>query len=207
MAAWLAREQAHDRAIASKLAGIVPPAGLREAILAGARASKRSPRRRWSVPVWAGLAAGVMVGVTVALWQTHRMPSPDRLADFAFKDMAINHEGGHGARASALQARLSDPRTHLGRGLPLDFAALKTTGCRSLAFQGHSVLEICFKREGSWFHFYVVRSEDFPNLPAGNKPAMAGRDGLYAASWADPSHDYHYVVVSDAGADAIRRLL
>ena len=50
LAAWFAREQAYDRAVAARLAEIAPPAELRADILAGVRASKRSPRRRWSVP-------------------------------------------------------------------------------------------------------------------------------------------------------------
>ena len=207
LAAWFAREQAYDQAVAARLAEIAPPAELRADILAGVRASKRSPRRRWSVPAWAGVAAAVMVGAAVAFWPVPLAPVPDRLADFAFQDMGRDHDGMHGETASALQARLSDPRTRLGEGVPLDFAALKTTGCRTLAFRGHSVLEVCFQREGSWFHFYVVRSEDFPDLPAGGKPRIVHRDGLYAASWADPARGFHYVVVGDAGAEAVRNLL
>ncbi|MDB6169002.1 MAG: hypothetical protein JWM88_1866, partial [Verrucomicrobia bacterium] len=40
LGAWFERAQAHDAAMAAKLREIAPPAALREAILAGARASR-----------------------------------------------------------------------------------------------------------------------------------------------------------------------
>ena len=43
LAAWLAREQAFDAAVAEKLRSTQPPAGLREAILAGAKVSRPLP--------------------------------------------------------------------------------------------------------------------------------------------------------------------
>ena len=46
LAQWLAQEQAFDTEIAAKFRTVQPPVGLREAILAGARAGRRP------VPFW-----------------------------------------------------------------------------------------------------------------------------------------------------------
>src|SRR5206468_40161 len=58
LGAWFAREQSHGAAVAAKLRAIVPPAGLREAILAGGRVSGENPsaspstqRSFWNRPI------------------------------------------------------------------------------------------------------------------------------------------------------------
>jgi hypothetical protein len=205
---WLARAQAHDAAVAAKLAEIAPPAGLREAILAGARVSGTA-RASWKRPVWLALAAAaaVAVGITGALWPGRSVAQEEQLAHFALADTAREQHGGHGETAGALQALLAQPSTRLGRGLPVDFAALRATGCRTVSFAGKDVLEVCFKRNGVVFHFYVLRGADFPRLPARTEPAIVHGEGLCCATWSNAGDRFHYAVVSSAGAEAIRNLL
>jgi len=45
------------------------------------------------------------------------------------------------------------------------------------------VLEVCFNREGIWFHAYIGQRADFPTLAA--IPAFLDRDGMSVAAWAD----------------------
>jgi hypothetical protein len=204
LGAWFARAQAHDDAIAARLREVGPPAGLREAILAGARAS-RAPRH--FPAVWLALAASVAVllAATFALWPKSAAADPARLAAFALDDTAHGKHGGHGEAAGALQALLSQPSTRLGAGLPVDFAALRATGCRTLNFAGHDVLEVCFQRNGAWFHCYIANCADFPS-PGTDAPAAFAQQAQFAsASWADATH--RFVVVSDAGLGAVKRLL
>ena len=54
---WFERSRAHDAAVAGKLRQVVPPAGLREAILAGARVSDTRRRSGFGWGWAAGLAA------------------------------------------------------------------------------------------------------------------------------------------------------
>ena len=207
LGAWLARAQAHDAAIAARLREIAPPAGLREAILAGGRAS-RTPPVTWRRPaVWLALAAGVAVllSATVALWPNRAAAETARIANFALADTAHGKHGGHGEAAGALQVLLSQPTTRLGAGLPVDFAALRATGCRTVSFAGHDLLEVCFQRNGAWFHVYIANRADFPSLPAGAAATFAQQAQLGCASWSDATH--HFAVVSEAGLDAIKRLL
>jgi hypothetical protein len=204
---WFARDRAHGATVAGKLRDIVPPAGLREAILAGARAT-RTPRSRWRAPTaWFALAAAVAVllTATVTLWPGRAAAKAARFTAFAIDDTAHGQHGGHGAATSALVATLSQPTTHLAAGLPVDFATLHATGCRTLRFAGHDILEACFSRDGVWFHCYIMNLSDFPSLPRNASPEFTQENRLASADWSDAT--YHYVVVSEAGLAAIQRLL
>jgi hypothetical protein len=128
------------------------------------------------------------------------------LTEFALTD-ALHSEthGGHGEQTGALQASLSQPTTRLGQSLPVNFAALRGAGCRTVQFNGHEVLEVCFKRDGAWFHCYIAQRADFPALLAAVAPALVDRNGTSIASWSDSS--LLYVVVSKTGRAALEKLL
>ncbi len=205
---WFAREQAHATVVAAKLRSITPPAGLREAILAGGNATERggARQRRWTPSVWFSLAASIaaLVAVSVALWPKSNAQVAE-LTAFALNDVVHGRHGGHGGPEKALQAQLSQTDTHLGAGLPVDFATLETSGCRTLRVAGHDVLEVCFVRNGAEFHCYIGRARDFPETGSDDGMTFVQRAGLAAAGWTKGA--YRFVVVGDAGLDAVKRLL
>lgn len=206
---WFVREQAFDRAISAKLDQIQPPTGLREAILAGGRvtSSGATQRRWWQQPVFMAVAASVAVlfALSFALWPRTAAARTD-LAGFALADaMHGETHGGHGEDTATLQAMLSAPENQLSRGLPVDFEALRKAGCRTVSFADRPVLEVCFKRDGAWFHCYIARRADFPALAAALTPILTDRNGASIASWADATH--LFVVVSKTGRAPLERLL
>jgi hypothetical protein len=207
LAEWFAREQAHATAVARKLGELRPPPGLREAILAGGRATERATPRasRRPMATWLAIAASValMLGVGAALWPTRGIANDD-LTAFALEDVRHGRHGGHGEPAHVLQTELGDTNTHLATGLPLDFAALENSGCRTLTVAGHDVLEVCFLRGGVEYHCYICRAGDVHALSAG-ATSFVQQAGLAAAAWSKGA--YHFVVVTDAGLDAVKRLL
>jgi len=207
LGAWFAREQAHATTVAAKLREIAPPPALRAAILAGARMSEAPARSWWMQPAWLAVAAAVTVllAVTAVVWPQRASAQADRLTNFAVDDTLYGRHGGHGAPGGALSVLLGQPSTRLGAGLPVDFTALRATGCRTLTLAGHDVLEVCFARGDNQFHLYMVQQADFPRLPAGEIADVGTRGGMSFASWADSTH--HYVVVSNAGVAAIKGLL
>jgi hypothetical protein len=144
--------------------------------------------------------------VTVALWPK-RAAADTPLINFALVDALDGPKHhGHGDAADALQGWLSQPSTRLGSGaLSVDFTALRSTGCRTISFAGRDVLEVCFKRDGSWFHFYIARVEDFPGAPAKAGPSFTQGGKVVVAVWADGAH--RFVVASMAGRSAVQRLL
>lgn len=204
---WFARAQAHDAAVAAKLREIGPPAGLREAILAGSRASRAPQVERRLPTMWFALAASVAVllTATLAFWPSRAAAGTSQLAAFAINDTAHAQHGSHGEAAGALQVMLSQPANRLGAGLPVDFAALRATGCRTLSFAGHDVLEVCFQRNRTEFHCYIVNCADFPAMAAGTGADFDQQAQFGSASWSDGVH--RFVVVSNAGLEAVKRLL
>ena len=203
---WLAREQAHAAAVAAKLRDTAPPPGLRDAILAGGRATEQAtaPTSRRAWPTWFAIAASVAIFVAAGAMWSHRRATADALTAFAMDDVLHGHHGSHGPAVQALAAQLSAPGAKLEAGLPVDFAALEKTGCRTLSVGGHDVLEICFVRDGAEFHCYIGRAGEFA-IPGTGSAEFVQRGALAAASWADAR--YRFVVVSDAGLDAVKRLL
>jgi len=203
---WFAKQQAFDAAVSAKLGQVAAPADLRAAILAGGRvtAAGTSSRGWWNQPVWMAAAAGVAValGVGVALWPKQAAA----FSDFALADAKLSAiHGGHGHENNELQAVLNDPAMRLGQKLPISFANLHETGCRTIGFKGHDVLELCFKRNGVWFHAYIARAADFPRVAASSTPQLTDRGSISLASWTDAEHVI--VVVSKTGRKNLEALL
>lgn len=203
--AWFGRQQAFDGAVSAKLNEVPAPAGLREAILAGGRVTVADPTqtRWWRSPALMAVAAGVAVifATTLALWPKPAL-ADTALAGYVMTDAAHeNLHGGHGT--DSLAAMLGNPAIRLGRGLPVSFEALRKGGCRTVSYEGHDVLEVCFSREGVWFHCYIGQRADFPALAAA--PSFLDRNGMSVAAWADEAHVY--LVASKAGRAALERLL
>ena len=205
---WFAREQAHASVMSAKLRTIAPPAGLREAILAGGSATERvtARQRRWTPSVWFAIAASfvALASATLALWPKQDAQAAE-LTAFALNDVVHGKHGGHGEPAKALQANLSETDAHIASGMPVDFTALEKSGCRTLRVAGHDVLEVCFLRNGAEFHCYIGRAKDFPESGVDDGMTYIQRAGLAAAAWTKGA--YRYVVVGDAGLDAVKRLL
>jgi len=207
LAKWFERQQAFDRAVAAKLRAIEPPAELRAAILAGGRVSRGPRVAWWRQPRWLAMAASVLVVLSGGLmfWPKAAAAGGPILAFVAEDSRHSETHGGKGEPSGELIARLTRPTTRLGDGLPVNFDTLRSTGCRSISFQGRDVLEVCFKRNGGWFHCYIVRQADFPSLAALAKPAIVEANRLPVATWSDSAHVY--MVVGEASLDALRRLL
>ena len=204
---WFAQSRAHDGAVAAKLKQIAPPEGLREAILAGVRVSdpRGSNGLGWGWIAGLAAAAAVVIGVFSARAPVRPESGTTALAGFAISDMLNERHGGSGEPASALIAGLQVKGARMPAAEQIDFEKLRETGCRTLNFAGHDVLEVCFVREGTVFHFYVTRRDG----PLGNSvakgPTFVSEAAGAAAVWSDTRFDY--AVASTAGAEALRRLL
>lgn len=211
--AWFEHSRAHDARIASRLAEIAPPPGLREAILAGARVSRPPPpssriSRFW--PVWLTVAAAA--GLAIAVWLRGpllaRGPSPMVFAAFADYDMTHGHHGGSGAATGEWAARLASSQTPLSEAAGADFDRLQQSGCRTLHFAGRDLLEVCFVREGVQYHLYVMRGVQPARGSAGAEgarpPGFFAEPGGAVAVWSVGS--VRYAVASRAGLASVRSL-
>lgn len=205
---WLDREQQGDRLLAAKLAQVQPPPGLREAILIGARAS-RQPRRGWRNPAWFAAAAALIVLTGVGLrfggtWLSS--PSTQQLATFALTDLGQSHDAHTlPAALTGIQAQFARSALPLPGHLDLNLAELRRQGCRTVRLAGRDVFELCFQRDGAWFHLYAGRREDFSDESAAAPTLVVARGKFAAASWSDAKNVY--ALVTGAGEATLHRLL
>jgi hypothetical protein len=209
LGAWFAREQAHSAAVGAKLREIAPPVGLRDAILAGGRATASAPRSstRLNAGQWLALAASIalLLGVGYILFPRSNSLTTAALTAFAMDDVRHGRHGAHGAAEKALQVRLGQT-DHIAETLPVTYEEMESSGCRSLNIAGHEVLEICFARNGVEFHCYLARASEFAGAGGSAGAPQFSTDGpLVAANWV--SRGFRYVLVTDAGIEALKRLL
>lgn len=205
---WFARQQAHDRAVAAKLQEITPPAGLRDAILAGARAGdqRSTARSRWRAPMWLAAAAAVALLLSVGAWWRIAPVRGASLEDFAlnFVDRGFTLQK-RGADVAALKTWLAEQHGPLPEAIPAQFTQLRALGCRLLNYEGRDVSLVCFERDGKEFHVFVARRSELPSVEDNAAPRLIDRGKLVAATWSDAQS--HYVIVSDAGLAALKQLL
>ena len=206
---WFERERKFDAMVGAKLQAIAPPPELRQAILAGVRASR--PRRHWWLPpAWLSAAAAVLILGAISFTAfRERGPGMAELSGFAISDLADSHDEhvGYPAGFEALQARLSSaslPLTNAG-GLDLNLDELQRKNCRTVRVAGREVFEICFQRDGVWYHLYAGRRSDFRVGADSGRPLIASRGSVAGTAWADTKNVY--ALVTAGGQDALRRLL
>lgn len=208
---WFESEQALDQAVSDDLESMPPPPGLRDRIVSSMAAQRPESRTaHWSgLWSWAGIAATVALfcSATLALKPVRRETvANSALAQFAISDAQHpKTHNNHGEDAEALNAVLKRKSTRLSDPLPLNFASLRETGCRTLSVEGREVLEVCFKRNGAGLHYYIARRQDFPHLVAPVKPSISDTKEASIATWADSA--MIHVVVTRPDHAALEKLL
>lgn len=206
--AWLERERKFDTAFAGRLRDIAPPAELRAAILAGARASR--PRRRWwTHPLWLAAAAiAIIAAVGITVVPSASEPRVSELAAFALGDLVEAHDDhvGYPPELASLQDRLGAVQLPLTAepGIGIDLDELRRMNCRSVRIAGREVFEICFVRDGTWYHLYAARRNDFAPGPVDPNSLIQSRGEYVATAWADARNVYALVA---HGQEALRQVI
>lgn len=210
LAEWLAREHAADAVVANKLDGIQPPAGLRDAILVGARASCLVETRWWRRPAWIAAAAAAVI-LAAALPSAFRFSRSTGVTLASFGQFSIEelagsaHQHGTSAAYAALAESLAVAPLPLHTGLSVDLEQLRATGCQSYTIAGREVFEICFERSGAWYHLYVTRRDSKHDRVPGPEPVFLQHGSGAAAVWATSRNIYS--LVTDNGPEALKPLL
>lgn len=215
LCAWLKSEEAFDAIIAQKLQEAAPPAGLEEAILAGVRASQQSKHSRWKSPLWIGLAMAATIAVAaVTTFQISRAKRPGsrELALLAMNDLATAHDQheAYPPKLAPLLAQLTSAKLPLPSHLKVDLDQLARDHCRTVKLGDWQAYEICFKREGVWFHLYAGQADNFKNrLPNATDAAAAvfSKGTLAATTWRDGNIAYALVTRSDLLSPVLSTIL
>ncbi|MCF7688556.1 MAG: hypothetical protein K9N01_09670 [Cephaloticoccus sp.] len=207
LGAWFSRAQTYDMVVAAKLREIVPPTDLRDRILAGGKDSRRRrvmPRR---LVGWLALAASVAVVFALSeVWQGRRVEAAQtQFANFALNDFQHGrHHNAGGAVMDSVMGMLAQSDTRLPGALPLSIEEMKANGCRTVKFSGHDAVEVCFERDGTWYHLYVMDRGVLPRSLFSSAPALLALNDAAVAVWSDSNHDY--AVVSPKGMGALKQL-
>jgi hypothetical protein len=208
--AWFSAQSRVDAVLAGKLKQVPPPPGLREAILAGGRVSATRAKSAWRMTtVWLAAAAviALVASIAVKIRSSATGPSGVELAAFALDDVA-NHDSQHIGSppgSETVVAQLASTHEPLSRGLNVNLDALRNEHCRIVRLDGKEVFELCFQREGSWYHVYIGRRRDFAPGSIDPRAAMTVQGQFAATAWADSEHVY--ALVTRSGREALQRLI
>jgi hypothetical protein len=210
---WFAKQQAFDGAMSADFDGLQVPEELCGNILAAAQPAtlEKSQHQWWQSKRVSAFAIAASIALIFLLAVTLRPKAQQPAAESSLADFVISDaqhpktHGGHGEEAAALNHLLNQPTTKLGGSLPMDFAALRDSGCRTLHVEGRDILEVCFRRNGVGLHYYVARRQDFPSLTAPSAPAVAEKDGASVVTWTDTAN--LYLVITAPGSSTVNKLL
>lgn len=207
LGSWFAREQSYDMVLAAKLSEIMPPADLRDRILAGGRVSRRPRFAQRRLVNWLALAASIAVVMAMGeFWQGRRVEAAQvRYAQFAVDDTQNGHHlPAKGEVLKNILATLARPETSLPGSLPFSMEEMKSNGCRTVRFAGQDTVEICFARDGTWYHLYVTSRGALPRSFTKRSPVLLAVNESAVAVWSDSNYDY--AVVSSKGMSALKHL-
>ncbi|MEO6993107.1 MAG: hypothetical protein ABI273_05740, partial [Lacunisphaera sp.] len=176
------------------------------AILAGSRASQR-PTAWWKKPAWLAVAASIAVILTLTLRFGASGSSTQALASYAMQDLAVNSaaHNGHRPELAGLEARFANTALPLPGNIKINADELRRLGCRTLNLAGHDVFEICFERDGHWYHLYAANVRDFSRGSGDAKALLTTKGRLSSTAWKEGA--FAFALVTDAGPDALRHVI
>lgn len=209
--AWLESSGRFDSIIASKIDQVEPPASLRESILVGARASQ--VRSRWVRRIsWLAVAASIAIagylGTRTTVQQTPAGNSVvASISSRIFSELSSSSHGhtGNTPDSLALARSLNARSDGLAYNLGISAADMEGSRCRQIDFGGSTAFEVCFVRNGIWYHLFVT--------PVDASNSSIGRDGLEfleeagaaIAMWTEGEN--LIALASTQGIDALKRIL
>ena len=196
---WLETQNALQRALRAKFAGIKPPAALKEQIVSEHTAAKRmkpSPRIAW----YTLAAVLLLMGTLVVVWY----PRPVAEESLAVYQNTMVRTALSGYSMDILTNSSEPIRTYLAENnAPADFTLppglqhAMLTGCAVRDWQGAKVSLVCFRTgkplppgEASDLWLFVVDRNAVKNVPASSGTQLARINRLMTATWTDGNKLY-----------------
>lgn len=211
LAEWFAEHCAMDDAMRGALGTIVPPAGLKEEILAAAKVTPLPVgRRRWSVhPAWLAAAAVVALAVGLSLMLPARGGLTLARMNEEIPRLTPLHDHGFGSETGNIEEVRKWLAANGGTGnfeVPQGLKGRGAVGCEVASIEGTKVTILCFHLEGREpAHLYVVNRGQVSPAPP-ERAADFSQDGEFAvASWSEGNLSYFLALRGNE--DEVRGLL
>ena len=203
LAQWWERDQALDRAIATKLNSTHVPAGLKARVMPDAM-PRSIARPAWSRALLLAAATIVALAAMFSSWRGPFSPAVslaeyrDEMVSFIELDPTLAVESAEMPRIKEFLAQRNAPSAWQ---VPANLQSAEALGCRALRFRGYDVSLICFEAEGKRLvHLFVVDAAALPRSGAGERPAFAAEGHWMTATWSDGKHVYILTTEGDQAA-------
>lgn len=188
---WLDGKHGFDRQMSAAVAGVPVPPDLKSTILAQPKIIRLMPW--WRRPVAFAAAAGfLLLAGSATLWSSH---GPKTFAEYR---QAVIDEGW--GRAPHLDIETSDigqfnkwlatidPNASVA--LPSGLNDLNLRGGRTMQWQGHTVVLLCFLQGSRHMHLFVMNDRSFPDLSPEAAPDFEKCNGWKTVSWSQGTRSY-----------------
>lgn len=196
--AWADEQQQTDDALVRKLRQVQPPPGLREAILAGAKVSRRGWWAWFDQPAWRNFRNSELLAVValvlmfaVALASRLFVSSPSNwqlagaieVAKLESAAGAIEHVAGD---IGEIRTWLAGKTCPSPANLPPQMRGLPIHGCSRSNWRGQPMSIVCFDfGSGKEVHLVTISRVDIPAEPPVGAPEYAEVNGYQTASWSE----------------------
>lgn len=194
LARWWREEQELDRIIASKLAAVEEPAGLKAQILSARVTQPRVIRPGWSRAVLAAAASIVVLAVLFGSWRGPFQPAVssadyrDEMVSFIKVSPSLELESSDLGRLKDFLAQANAPAQF---SVPKRLQKYEPIGCRVLRFRGEDVSLICFKIGGdNLAHLFVTNPKTVRTGGRASAPVFATEEGWMTATWTEDGQAY-----------------
>jgi hypothetical protein len=197
LARWFEEHCAVHEALRARFREIIPPAGLKEQIIAE---NKIVVIPSWRRPVvLAAAAAIVLLLIAGSLLMKPREPHDFTGYRSAMVSTALRTYGMdlETSDLGEIRAFLAKNNAHADYVLPPELQRAQSTGCVVLTWQGKRVSMICFHSgkplgpgEKSDLFLFIADRSALPDAPAQTAPALQKVNRLITASWSRDGKTY-----------------
>ena len=192
--AWWKSERHLNGLLRESLAGVRPPAGLREKILLETKVV-RLPFgfRLWRKEAVAAAAAAVILFIGAAIgWSESR---PPRFETFREEMMFASwrgepHVGIEESDFATLKKWLVQHGAAANFEVPRELDHLHLRGCRIVSWHGHKVPLFCFLDGPRHIHLIVTERSRFADAPGSDGPDLEHIGRFLTASWSSEGKAY-----------------
>lgn len=199
-------ESEADALIAARLRSLLPPAGLKERILASRPALPvsvpvphfRAPRHRAWATALTVLLLGAVLGWLVPVGKKPSFASYEHDLTGQIVSGQVNNLNFTADQVAPLKEWLAAHHAPANIDVPAGAQRLPSVGCRTFVWNGKPVSQICFALEdGKIVHLFVIGQGNWHSAPPEGHPEFAQHGEWTMACWREAGATYVLAGIGD----------